>query len=54
MSIFKQMTINLDAYTKHIHQLLNEFVKRLKRLVFWNRGSKKELGLDGLLGDAAS
>jgi hypothetical protein len=27
MSIFKQMIINLDIYTKHIYQVLNESTK---------------------------
>jgi hypothetical protein len=39
MSIFKWTMINLDTYTKYMHQELYEPTNSLKRLLFWDRGS---------------
>jgi hypothetical protein len=31
--------MNLDIYTKQIHQLLYESIKSLKQILIWNRGT---------------
>lgn len=33
------MMTNLDKYIKHIHQLLYEYIKSLKRILIWDGGS---------------
>jgi hypothetical protein len=37
------MMTNLDTYIKHIHQVLNEFIKSLKRILIWGRGSINQI-----------
>jgi hypothetical protein len=39
LSISKWMITNLDIYRKHIYQLLYKPIKRLKRILIWNRWS---------------
>jgi hypothetical protein len=33
--------MNLDTYVKHIHQVLYEPINNIKRILIWDRGSKK-------------
>jgi hypothetical protein len=36
------MVMKLDTYTKYIQQLMYEFIKSLKRILVWNRGSTSD------------
>jgi hypothetical protein len=43
MSIFIWMMMNIDTYIEYIQQVLYEFTKKGKQILFWDRGSRNSM-----------